>query len=174
MARKKQQKPVEIQLLDNRRYTVEEKMKIVAQIEQGVLSFNEALVQYKISARKTLYGWVTTYSKQPDLIQKGKKYSYAHRRQIAISIQAGLLSIEDAARTSQVSITTIEKWLELLKHGILIDKSDNTMRGTIQDNEAQSTIAALQLKVSALETMIDLAEEKWKIDIRKKCGTKQQ
>lgn len=174
MARRKQQKPVEIPLLDNRRYTVEEKMKIVAQIEQGILSFNEALEQYKISARKTLYGWVTTYATEPDLIQKGKKYSYSHRRQIAISIQAGMLTVEDAARASRVSITTIEKWLDLLKHSTLIDKSGNTMRGAVQDNETQSTIAALQLKVSALETMIDLAEEKWKIDIRKKCGTKQQ
>jgi transposase-like protein len=173
MANKKQKKPIEITLLDNRRYTVVEKTKIVAQIEQGILSFNEALQRYKISSRKTLYSWVTTYAKEPAVVQKGKKYSYAHRRQVALNIQAGLLCAEEAARQNSVSSETIADWLTLLQQ-VNLEEKPTVMSKDNQDKPMQAAVEALQLKIAALETMIDLAEEKWKIDIRKKCGTKQQ
>lgn len=148
-------------------------MKIVAQIEQGILSFNEALQQYKVSTRKTLYGWVTTYGKEPSVVQKGKKHSYAHRRQVAFSIQAGVLSMEEAARQNSVSVSTVADWLSLLQQSKLEEKLKGMSKDN-QDKSMQAGIEALQLKIAALETMIDLAEEKWKIAIRKKCGTKQQ
>jgi hypothetical protein len=48
MARKKVRKPVGINLLENCRYSVNEK----AQIEQGIFSFYEAFVKYKIASRE--------------------------------------------------------------------------------------------------------------------------
>ncbi|MBD0332436.1 MAG: hypothetical protein ICV66_07250 [Chitinophagaceae bacterium] len=174
MARKKQKKPVEINLLENRRYTVDEKSKIVAQIEQGILSFNEALVKYKIASRKTLYSWITTYAQDPSVVRKTTKHHYSHRRQVAISVQAGLISVQDAARQNSVSERTIEDWLELLKESNLENKIEAAMPDKSLDDTTKASVEALKLKVAALETMIDLAQEKFSIDIRKKCGTKQQ
>jgi len=174
MARKKSKKPVEINLLENRRYTVDEKIQIVAQIEQGILSVNAALVKYKIATRKTLYSWVTTYANDPSVVRKTKKHHYSYRRQVAISVQAGLLSVQDAARQNSVSAGTVEAWLELLKESNLEAKTKAAMPDKNIDESTKIAIDALKLKVAALETMIDLAEQKFGIDIRKKCGTKQQ
>lgn len=174
MARKKQKNPVEINLLENRRYSVDEKIQIVAQIEQGILSFNEALVKYKIASRKTLYSWVTTYAQDPSVVRKTRKHPYSHRRQVAIGIKAGLLSVQEAARQNSVSEGTIESWLALLKESNLENKTKAAMPDKSLDDTTKASVEALQLKVAALETMIDLAEQKFGIDIRKKCGTKQQ
>lgn len=174
MARKKQKKPVEINLLENRRYTVDEKAKIVAQIEQGILSFNEALVKYRVATRKTLYGWITTYAQDPSVVRRTRKHHYSHRRQVAISVKSGLLSLEQAARQNGVSERTIESWLELLQESNLENKTEAAMPDKSIDDSTRLAIEALKLKVTALETMIDLAEQKFGIDIRKKCGTKQQ
>jgi transposase-like protein len=174
MARKKQKEPIEINLLDNHRYTVNEKAQIVSQIEQGILSFNEALVKYKIASRKTLYSWIATYAQDPSAIRKTRKHSYSHRRQVAVSVQAGLVSVQDAARQNSVSEGTIKRWLELLGESNLENKTEATMPDKSIDDNTKFAIEALKLKVAALETMIDLAEQKFGIDIRKKCGTKQQ
>lgn len=174
MARKKVKKPVEINLLDNHRYTVNEKAQIVAQIEQGIISFNEALVKYKIGSRRTLYSWVATYAQDPSVIRKTRKHHYSYRRQVAISVQAGLISVQDAARQNSVSEGTVERWLELLRESNLENKTKAAMPDKSIDDSTKLAIEALKLKVAALETMIDLAEQKFGIDIRKKCGTKQQ
>lgn len=174
MARKKSKRAVEINLVENRRYTVDEKAKIVEQIEQGIMSFNEALVKYKIGSRKTLYSWFTTYAKDPSVVHKTTKHHYSYRRQVAISVQAGLISLQDAARQNSVSEATVERWLELLQASNLENKTEATMPDRSMDEKTKDAIAALELKVAALETMIDLAEQKFGIDIRKKCGTKQQ
>lgn len=42
-----------------------------------------------------------------------------------------------------------------------------------QVKELESKLAAAQLRISSLETLIDLAESELSIDIRKKSGTKQ-
>jgi len=40
-------------------------------------------------------------------------------------------------------------------------------------NDIQKELMSAKLKIAALETMIDLAEEQFKINIRKKYGAKQ-
>jgi hypothetical protein len=42
------------------------------------------------------------------------------------------------------------------------------------DPQATDQLDFLRMKVASLELMIDLADELFKTDIRKKCGTKQQ
>ena len=60
-------------------------------------------------------------------------------------------------------------------------ESDNHSKKTKRELELEAKVAALekklqheQLRVEALNTLIDVAEEQLKIDIRKKRGTKQQ
>ena len=45
--------------------------------------------------------------------------------------------------------------------------------GTAQTEALQKALEEAELKIKALNTLIDVAEEQLKIDIRKKSGTKQ-
>jgi hypothetical protein len=52
-------------------------------------------------------------------------------------------------------------------------KASKKKPSTIEQNGLEQQLAEAQLKIRALETMIDIAEEQLKIDIRKKSGAKQ-
>ncbi len=50
---------------------------------------------------------------------------------------------------------------------------EQSLKEQIQIKELQRQLALSELKVEALETMIDIAKEQLKLDIRKKSGAKQ-
>jgi len=53
-------------------------------------------------------------------------------------------------------------------------KNEQSQSSSTEETKAlQKQVEMLKLKVEGLETMIDIAEEQLKIDIRKKPGTKQ-
>lgn len=165
--------------VSGRHYSKAERKAIVARIEAGELTVDEAMAACGIGARKTIYAWITTYGSPGASALVNKHYRTGHRNHIALQVQAGMLSVEEAARQNSVSVGTILGWIT--KSGAQqgtaqgsATKMNDTSTTNAADQYRSADIESLRLKVAALETMIDLAEEHFKIDIRKKCGTKQQ
>lgn len=153
-------------------FSIIDKKKIVSGIEQGMYTISEVIDLYKIRQKKTLYSWISMYARDPSVGGKRPKYSPAIRTQAAIEITTGKISIEEAVRQYGLSKSTIEQWLSdfAAKNPLMDDKKQQQLPA----GDTQKQIEELQLKIAALETMIDLAEQEYKLDIRKKCGTKQQ
>lgn len=158
-----------------------EKKALVARIEAGELTIEQVVEKYKLSTSRIVRRWITAYGSAESLAPVYKRCSQGHRMSVALQIRAGLLSIEEAARQNSVQGETILKWIEKLDTapgGAEPATSTNQMhpsnfKGTTASQQ-HPELENLRLKVAALETMIDLAEEHFKIDIRKKCGTKQR
>lgn len=174
-----------------KRFPVGEKRRIVAEIESGVLSVDEAARKYCIADRRSLINWLTTFGTGNVGRHKGVQHSRSHRLSVALQIRTGALTVAEAARQNQVLPNTITKWLSDLSEvppaATLPVPGDQMTGNKTKKHMGKETsqpppagtdtgqfIAALQLKIVALETMIDLAEEELQISIRKKCGTKQQ
>jgi transposase-like protein len=158
-----------------------DKKAIVARIEAGELTIEQVVAKYKLSTSRIVHRWITAYGSAESLAPVYKRCSQGHRMSVALQIRAGLLSVEDAARQNSVQAETILKWIEKLDTtpgGVKPASSSNQMHATkfkgTTNAQQHPELENLRLKVAALETMIDLAEEHFKIDIRKKCGTKQQ
>lgn len=157
-----------------------EKKAIVARIEAGELTMEQVVEKYKLSTIRIVHRWITAYGSPEASVPIYKSCTQGQRMSVALQIRAGLLSIEEAARQNSVQVETILKWIEKLDAapgGVKSASSTNQMhpshsKGTTEKQHPE--LESLRLKVAALETMIDLAEEHFKIDIRKKCGTKQQ
>ncbi len=125
----------------------------------------------------TLKTWIVRFAVDPDLdIRIKQQYDQSHRRQVAFGIASGKQTQQEAARENKVGIETIRVWIREFKAETLTTAKRLPKRlpgeaSTLQD--AASQLKSLQLKVIALETMIDIAEKQFDIDIRKKSGTKQ-
>jgi len=109
------------------------------------------------------------------------------RRTIVRSVQAGRISIREAQITYGIrSADTIKKWVMQMEqeNPELVDQTDEPMatdksakKSSSTDQQAevkalQKALQEAQLKIAALNTLIDVAEEQLKINIRKKPGAK--
>lgn len=119
-------------------------------------------------------------------IKKGKKgpprkFDATTRRKIVTELLSGLFSLSELKRKYSIGgHDTIMRWVKECQdedHNLLSsdmekpqDKNSNGNEQSLQDLEAELKLA--KLKIIALETMIDVAEEQLNIEIRKKSGTK--
>lgn len=153
------------------------KKKVVNQLETGELTAAQAMDQYQIRTIDTLKTWVIRFAANPELdIVARKRYKQSHRRQVALEIAAGRLTPKEAARANKVRLDCIQSWIKEFKPATpaIAQKLPKKLSSeTSSTQHAEQQLKLLQLKVIALETMIDIAEEKFDIDIRKKSGTKQ-
>ena len=99
-------------------------------------------------------------------------------RPIVRAIQEGRLTQHEAAVKCNVSLKTIKKWVKNLQHeeaDLPMPKQDDmpTSPSPCADSEILQQLEAARLKIKALETMIEVAEEQFNIPIRKKFGAKQ-
>lgn len=156
-------------------------LKIVKEVEEG-LPRKEAIRIYGLG-KTTLSTWFQDYgSVNYQQHIKRKSYSNLQKRTIASAIDQGRMSIKEAQVAYKVkSLKSIREWLHQYKSEkveICIEKKQ-PMGKKKKAAESASTAAlqkALQeaeLKIKALNTLIDVAEEQLKIDIRKKSGAKQ-
>jgi transposase len=153
------------------------KKQVVKQLETGELTAAQAMEQYQIRTIETLQTWVIRFAANPELdIIARKRYNEAHRRQVALEIATGRITPKEAARANKVRLDAIKLWIKEFKPETPdIDKKlPKKLPGKASSAQAsEDQFKLLQLKVIALETMIDIAEKKFDIDIRKKSGTKQ-
>lgn len=110
------------------------------------------------------------------------RYSEAFRQKVVSEIESGQLSIYQAQKVYSIyGSVTIQKWIKrlgknhLLRKVVRVEMKDERDRIKTLEQEKkklESALAQTQLKVLALETLIEVAEESYKIDIKKNSGEK--
>lgn len=152
---------------------------IVDSIEGGKPR-GDVIAEYGMS-RSTLLRWMILYGSSVYHSCKPQFYKKSHKRSVVRAISSGM-SIREAQITFAIKHSqTIDSWLKQAKE----EKSDlsGDQLTTMAKKEAKTeneelqlmrkALAEAHLKIKALDTLIDIAEEKLSIDIRKKSGAKQ-
>jgi transposase-like protein len=157
-------------------------LEVVKLVETGNLSVREASTQYEVGP-VTVKNWLKKYSRIPGLIQPKKRIPKEEKRKVVREIEQGITSRKEAAQYFQVDYSTINHWVSEYSCKVKtvptqmqeLTTIENRLSSTAQDENKQLkfTVKELELKVAALETILDLAEKEFRLDIRKNFGTKQ-
>jgi transposase len=156
-------------------------IKIVGMIESGVPR-REILCQYGMH-HSTLTYWMNRHGSPSYRDERPRCYSPSERRSILRAVESGM-SVRQACVAFGVKCrSTVDRWLRMEKSGRPRNNAELSPQtpvmqpkeeyGTDERKALERELAEAQLKIRALETMIDIAEEQLKIDIRKKSGAKQ-
>lgn len=155
--------------------------KIVKEVEEG-LPRKEANRIYGLG-KATLDSWMLKYgSKEYKANIKRRRYTALQKRTVVTAIEQGRMSISEAQIAYNVKTEkVIRGWISQYKTEKVDICIENTSSMAKNENpstdlEKEALKRALQqaeLKIKALNTLIDVAEEHLKIDIRKKSGAKQ-
>ncbi|MFI5154081.1 MAG: hypothetical protein ACHQET_12150 [Chitinophagales bacterium] len=159
---------------------------VVKAIEKG-LPRTEAVKKYGM-ARSTLSDWMREHGSQAYHARKQRRLSLADRRSIVRAIEEGRMTVAEAKLAHNLNWTpTITKWLRESRreNAELVASSKNLMANKVENQQPdpdaskkalEQALKELQeekIKVKALNTLIDVAEEQFKISIRKKPGARQ-
>jgi transposase len=153
------------------RFDKKDILAIVKEVEDG-LSRKSACRKYGI-AYITICNWLRLHSAHYDA-HKPPSYSMAFKRSIAQPILEGRMSVRQASVSNNIKTQTVSSWVRQLKKqdsDLTAGKNSDKSSGDTMPSHDELRLA--QLKIQALETMIDFAEEQFKINIRKKPGAKQ-
>ena len=114
------------------------------------------------------------------------RYSDAFKRKLIEDIESGRLTRGQAKRKYGLSNqTTIGRWIKqfgkkhLLSRIVRIEMPDEKQPQEIikqlqaEKQQLESALAKTQLKLICMESLVEVAEEHYKIDIKKKFGTGQ-
>lgn len=153
-------------------FSKEERKKIVALIEQGEITRQQAMLQYVIADPDTLRSWILRYAVNPEKIL-GKIFTKVDKRQAAYRIITGEVSNSQLATELSIDPATIRRWVREARAEMGLSKTSKDIPSPVEIGAHHQTVEDLRLKVAALNTMIDIAEKEFNIDIRKKSGTKQ-
>jgi transposase len=149
-------------------YSKKEKRTIVASIEKDEICIEDAAEKCSVHI-DTIKNWIKLYSKILTVTVK-RRLSEETKKTIVRDIEAGVLTRHEAMRRFDVQHKAIQEWME--KYSVYDEKPQKSGYVVKNDKLISKEIANLKLKVTALETMIDVAEKELNIDIRKKHGTK--
>lgn len=109
------------------------------------------------------------------------KQDASFRRKVCQDLLTGTITLSEACRKYNVKgVMTLKRWLlwydqeqsELLKLQSMPEQPKENTPTPEEYRKLQEELKKAQLKVTTLETLIDIAEEQLHIDIRKKSGTK--
>lgn len=153
-------------------FSKDERKKIVTLIEQGELTRQQAMKQFNIAEADTLRSWILRYAANPEGVL-GKVFTKAEKRQAAYRIITGEVSTSQLAIELCVDPSSLRRWIREVKAEAGYSNEKNNSAADVERITQSQTVEDLQLKVAALNTMIDIAEKELGIDIRKKSGTKQ-
>jgi len=158
---------------------------VVNAVNEG-LSPKVACTRYGI-AKNTLSGWMKYYGSVAYRQRRKLPVPAAIKRKILRAVEQGSMTVQEATIAYQLkSHTTIYRWKKELKqenaelaasNPALMDKKvpDNKPAGSTaaEVKALQQALQDAELKIAALNMLIDVAEEQLKINIRKKPGAKQ-
>lgn len=153
--------------------------KIVKEVEDD-LPRSQALALYGMSS-STLGEWMLKYGSAAYLATRKRRFtSDSEKRTVLRAIDSGM-DIHEAKIVFGIHPVTIRHWAaKLAKNDELTDckpvvMSKHEVKSEInyEIKELKKALALSELKVAGLNTLIDIAEEELKIDIRKKSGAKQ-
>jgi transposase len=151
----------------------------VSSVEAGI-SRKIICEQYGV-ALSTLDGWMRLYGSAHYQAHKRRAFSPQQKRNIVRAITEDRLNVKEAAVANSIPVDTVRSWIRTINR-------ENTelavLNRSVMDQQRPATPAQdlktlqqqlqeAQLKIAALETMIEIAEKQYKIEIRKKPGAKQ-
>ena len=155
--------------------------EIVRSVERGATR-REIIDRYGMS-KSTLSTWIHEYGSAA-YIASQTPLKPAERRSLVRSVTEGRMSIDEARRAFNLpSSSVVKRYLqqaekekaELSRIAQLMEKNE-VRSEAISSEDAVALKKALEeaeLKIKALNTLIDVAEDQFKISIRKKPGAKQ-
>jgi len=150
--------------------------QIVQEVEEG-LSRKEACAKYGMTYG-TVGEWMKKYGSEQYHANKKLHFSSHQRRSIVWALQEGRMTKDEAHLIHKVGKRTLGTWLREAKkedceladfnqHAMMINKNNYS------EVDLYKQLSEAKLKIKALEIMIDIAEQQFKIPIRKKPGAKQ-
>lgn len=158
------------------RFSLQQKLEAVKAVESGE-PCREVMIRYRISD-KTLVNWRKRFSENYKPISP-RVYKPSEKRSVLRAIEQGMSVSEAAIAFGIPNSSSIRSWIKKTK-AENADLSAIPMKNPQQQDPKDQDLQALKgelaeakLKITALETMIDVAEEHLKIDIRKKSGARQ-
>jgi transposase len=150
---------------------------IVRLAEQGTP--RRSLVETYGMHRDTLGDWI---AKRSLILTKQKIYTIAERRSVVRAVDAGM-SIKEAAIAFKItSCGSIRRWVKdfsqenteiSISNPVEMPKNNTVNSQNVEIVALKKALEEANMKNRALNTLIDIAEEKLKIDIRKKPGARQ-
>ncbi len=121
--------------------------------------------------------WMKRFASESYQANRRSVFSDPERRKIVRLIQEQKITRQQAHKLYKVGKKTLNTWLLKAKkeEAELVKFNDNDMpiEPTCPPMELLKQLNEATLKITALETMIDIAEQQFKISIRKKSGAKQ-
>lgn len=159
--------------------------EVVAAISGG-LPYKAACDRYGVP-EPTLWMWMNKYGSADYQQRKKQPIATQLKRTVVRAVEAGRLSVREAQIAYNIKgADTIRKWIRDQKrenaelagsNPALMDKkpADNKPSASTpaEVKALQQALRDAELKIAALNTLIDVAEEQLKINIRKKPGAKQ-
>ena len=120
---------------------------------------------------------VSDYFEQTD---ENFTYEIAFRRWLVFEIETKKMTVKEASENFNISLSVVYHWCNKYSPEMVLPLSDMTAEEKQklellqkQLKEAEKKLAEASMKNIALNMLIDVAEEKLKISIRKKPGAKQ-
>lgn len=159
--------------------------QVVQEVEKG-LPRKAACIQYGLNT-KTLISWMGKFGSAAYKEAHKRQFTATIKRSVVRAVTEGRLSIKEAQAAYGIkSKSTIKGWIELAKRenddlrafttsmADTTKQTDPSPKDLQQANEVlKKQLEEAQLKIIALNTLIDVAEQQLKINIRKKPGAKQ-
>ena len=149
---------------------------IVGLIEQGTPR-RDLILEYGMT-KGTLSEWLKRYGSSGS----GKRaYTLSEKRSVIRAVASGMSAQQAHVTFNISSASLVRSWVREFKENnseLSVPNPIEVARkitGTTEELELRALKRALEeaeLKIKALDTMIDIAEEQLKIDIRKKSGAK--
>jgi transposase len=153
---------------------------IVKAVEEG-LPRKQAVALHGMSVG-ALNEWMKRYGSAAYQAGKRKVYIPSEKRSVLRAVESGM-SIREAQISFGIKGTrTVGNWVREAKRknaDLSLGNSTAAMAKGSKSKQSdevkalQQALAEAELKIKALDTMIDIAEEQLKIDIRKKSGARQ-
>ena len=151
-------------------------LEIVRKKEAGVS--DRVLCRDHGMSNGSLFRWMRSYGSSKYIAGIKIMHTPQQIRPIVRAILEGRLTERDAAAKCKVSMQTVKRWIKNFHEeeaDLSFPKQDSmpTFATPPENTGLFQELEAAKLKIKALETMIEVAEEQFKISIRKKFGAKQ-
>ena len=113
--------------------------------------------------------------------RQNRYFSEDIKKKIVRDLEKNLIRISDVCNTYQVSRTSVYKWIYQYsamakkKHKQVIEpKSDTAKIKALEERikDLERTIGQKQIMIDFKDKMIELAEQRYNVDIKKKLGSK--
>jgi transposase len=141
----------------------------------------ELVIRYGLSY-SSIGRWLQEYGSADYQSMKRKSYSMSEKRTVVTAIETGRMTAREARIAHGIkSEKTIRDWIaaferektELCVSAPEIMSSKKTEKPSEDIEALRKELVLAELKIKALNVMIDIAEDQLKIDIRKKSGARQ-